>query len=61
MAGDKMLTAGKLAEALGVPPGKVKKLIDELGIKPDDVQRGCKYYGPAALAKLKAGLKKAKA
>jgi len=56
-----MLTAGKLAEALGVPPGKVKKLIDELGIKPDDIQRGCKYYGPAALAKLKAGLKKAKA
>ncbi len=59
MANDKLYTAGKLAETLGVSQGKVKKLIDEMGIQPDDIQRGCKYYGPAALAKIKAGIKKA--
>lgn len=53
----KMLTAAKLAEALEVSPGKVKKLIEQLDIKPDDVQRGCKYYGPATLGTLKAKLK----
>ena len=54
-----MLTAGKLAEALGVSQGKVKKLIVELRIKPDEVARGCNYYAPSALAKLKAELRKA--
>jgi biotin operon repressor len=52
-----MLTAAKLAESLGVSQGKVKKLLDELKIQPDDVQRGCKYYGPATQKKLKAALK----
>jgi hypothetical protein len=55
-----MLTAAKLAEAAGASAGKVKKLIDELGIEPDQVQRGCRYYGPATLAKIKAELGKPK-
>jgi hypothetical protein len=56
MAGE-MYTAGKLAEALGVSAGKVKKLIDELKIKEDSVKGVCKYYGEVALKKLKAAAK----
>jgi hypothetical protein len=56
MAGE-MYTAGKLAETLGLSAGKVKKLIDELKIKEDSVKGVCKYYGEAALKKLKAAAK----
>jgi hypothetical protein len=48
-----LYTAGKLAEALGISAGKVKKLLDELKIKEDSVKGVCKYYGEAALKKLK--------
>jgi hypothetical protein len=60
MAADKgtLYTSGKLAEALGVSPGKVKKLLEELKIAPDDVQRGCKYYGAATLKRLQTAAKK---
>jgi plasmid maintenance system antidote protein VapI len=49
-----LLTAGALAERLGVSPGAVKKLIEAQKIQPDEVKKGCKYYGPAALKKLQA-------
>jgi plasmid maintenance system antidote protein VapI len=52
MAGQ-MYTAGKLAEALGVSAGKVKKLIEDLKIKEDAAKGACKYYGEAVLKKLK--------
>ena len=55
---DEMYTAGKLAKALGISQGKVKKLIEAQDIQPDEVKRGCKYYGPATLEKLKAALEK---
>lgn len=60
MAAEKsaLYTAGKLAEALGVSAGKVKKLLDEKKIEPDEVQRGCKFYGAATLKILKAAVKK---
>ncbi|MGA2477233.1 MAG: hypothetical protein ABSG63_00610 [Spirochaetia bacterium] len=48
-----LYTAGKLAEALGISAGKVKKLLDELKIKEDSMKGACKYYGEAALKKLK--------
>jgi plasmid maintenance system antidote protein VapI len=51
-----LYTAAKLAEALGVPVGKVKKLIAAHGIQPDEVKRGCSYYGAETLKKLKAAL-----
>jgi plasmid maintenance system antidote protein VapI len=57
--GSEMLTAGKMAEALGVSQGKVKKLIEEFGIEPDEIKRGCKYYGSSTLKKLKAEVQKA--
>jgi hypothetical protein len=53
-----LLTAGKLADELGVPAGRVKKLLEEHKIEPDEVQRGCKYYGAATLKKLQAAVKK---
>jgi hypothetical protein len=56
--GGNLYTAGKLAEELGVSQGKVQKLLAANGIEPDEVKRGCKYYGPAALKKLKAEVKK---
>ncbi len=59
MASEKSIglyTTAKLAEALGVSQGKVKKLIAAHGIQPDDVKRGCSYYGPETLKKLKAAL-----
>lgn len=59
MAPDKaseLYTAGKLAEELGVSQGQVKKLLDAQGIEPDEVKRGCKYYGGATLQALKAAL-----
>lgn len=51
-----LYTAKKLAEAVGVSEGKVKKLLVTLDIQPDEVKGNCKYYGPAALAKIKAEL-----
>jgi hypothetical protein len=54
---EQLYTAGKLAEALGVSAGKVKKLLDELKVKEDSVKGACKYYGEAALKKLKAAAK----
>jgi hypothetical protein len=56
MAGQ-LYTTGKLAEALGISAGKVKKLIDELKIKEDSVKGVCKYYSDAALKKLKSAAK----
>ena len=52
--------AGFLGGFLQVSKGKVKKLIDQLGIEPDDVKGACKYYGTGARKKLENELKKAK-
>ena len=54
--GGEMYTAGKLAKALGVSQGKVKKFIEAEGIQPDEVKGACKYYGPATLERVKAAL-----
>ncbi len=54
MAKEGLLTAGALAERLGISPGAVKKLIEAQKIKADEIARGCKYYGAEALKKLRA-------
>lgn len=54
-----MYTAGKLAEKLGVSQGKVKKIIEAENIEPDEVKRGCKYYGEATAEKIRGLLEKA--
>ena len=53
-----LYTAGKLAEALGISQGKVRKLILAHEIEPDEIKRGCKYYGQVTLEKLKSEVKK---
>ncbi len=52
-----LMTAGKIAEELGVPGGQVKKAITELGLQPDAKKGACSYYGKGALAKIKAAVK----
>ena len=51
-----MLTGGKIATTLGLSPAKVKKLIAELDIKPDEVKGRCSYYGPKSVEKIKNAL-----
>lgn len=51
-----MLTAGKVAQALGVGPGQVKKAIESLKLKPSVVKAGCSYYDADAVKKIKAAL-----
>ncbi len=54
---EELYTSGKLAETLGISPGKVKELIEDLKIKEDSVKGVCKHHGAAALKKLKAASK----
>jgi hypothetical protein len=49
-----------LVGSLQVSQGRVKKLVDQLGIEPDDVKGACKCYGTGARKKLESELKKAK-
>lgn len=52
-----LLTAGNIAKALGVSDGKVKKAIQDLGIKPQAKKGVCNYYGKDTVAKVKSALK----
>ncbi len=53
-----VFTAGKIAEALSVPPGHVKKAIETLKIQPAMKKGACNYYSAESLKKIKASLKK---
>jgi hypothetical protein len=50
------LTAGKIAEELGVTGGKVKKAIEKLGLAPVEKKGVCSYYARSAVGKIKAAL-----
>ena len=52
-----LYTVAKLAERLGVSQTKVKKLLEAQDIQPDEIKRGCKYYGPGAREMIRAALK----
>lgn len=52
-----LLTAGKIAQQLGVPGAVVSKTIKALSIKPDLVKGGCSYYGTDTIKKVKAAIK----
>jgi hypothetical protein len=54
-AGDE-ITAGSIAKELGATPGKVKKAIEELGIKPTSKKGACCYYARDAVTKIKAAI-----
>lgn len=57
MAEKDLLTAGKIANELGVSAAKVKKAIQDLGLKPDARKGACSYYSKAAVTKIKKQLK----
>jgi len=52
-----LITAGNIAKELGVPDGKVKKAIQELGIKPAAKKGVCNYYSREVLKRIKSSLK----
>lgn len=52
-----VMTAGKIAEELAVPPAQVKKAITALGLKPAAKKGACSYYERAALPRIKKALK----
>ncbi len=52
-----LLTAGNMAKALGVSDAKVKKAIQELGIKPAAKKGVCNYYTRENMARVKSAVK----
>lgn len=52
-----LVTAGNIAKELAVSDAKVKKAIQELGIKPKAKKGVCNYYAKDAVARVKAALK----
>jgi len=56
-ADPKLMTAGKIAEALSAPPAAVKKAIAALGLKPQAKKGACSYYAAESLSKIKAAIK----
>jgi hypothetical protein len=53
-----LLTAGNIAQTLGVPPPQVKKAIQTLGLKPAAKKGVCSYYSKDAISKIKNALKR---
>ncbi len=58
--GQNLLTARKIAEALGVSESQVKKAIKELGLEPATKKGACSYYSAEAMARIKQALEQAK-
>ena len=52
-----LLTAGNIAKAIGVSDAKVKKALQEMGIKPVAKKGACNYYSRDIVPKLKGALK----
>jgi hypothetical protein len=52
-----LYTAGNIANHLSVSDTKVKKALQELGIKPVAKKGVCSYYSKDAITKVKAALK----
>lgn len=52
-----LLTAGDIAKQLAVSDAKVKKAIQQLGIKPIAKKGVCNYYSKDTVSKVKAALK----
>lgn len=52
-----LLTAGAIAQKLGAPVPKVKKVIADLKLKPAAKKGVCSYYSTESLTKIKGALK----
>ncbi len=48
-----LLSAGKIAAKFEIPAAKVKSIIKELNIEPDQVKGGCSYYSVKSAEKIK--------
>lgn len=57
MAGGELLSTGKLAEATGASPAKLKKILAELGIEPTEMKGKCAMYDPSVAKKVATALK----
>jgi hypothetical protein len=57
MSPEELLTAGKIAERLGVSAGKVAKIIKQAGIEPDQKKGACGYFGPEKVKTIETALK----
>lgn len=55
-AKEELLTMGKMAAELGVPPAKVKKAIADLKIAPAAKKGACSYYARDAVPRVKKAL-----
>ena len=53
-----MLTAGKIAEMLGVSPAKVRKAIKDNAVEPDQKKGNAAYFGAEKVALVEGLLKK---
>jgi hypothetical protein len=52
-----LLTAGHIAQQLGVSDAKVKKALKDLSIEPAAKKGVCNYYSPDAVARVRAAVK----
>jgi hypothetical protein len=52
-----LMTAGALAQEMGLPGAKVKKAITDLKIKPAAKKGACSYYTKDVIPKIKAAVK----
>lgn len=52
-----LMTAGAIAQQLGLPPAKVKKAIGDLKIKPAAKKGACSYFSKDVLPKIKSAAK----
>lgn len=52
-----LLTTGKIAEATGVSPARIKKVIADLGLAPAAQKGCCMYYDAAAVQQIASKLK----
>lgn len=52
------LTAGNIAQAIGVSDAKVKKAIKELQLEPVAKKGPCNYYSPEQMEKIRTALEK---
>lgn len=56
MATKQMLSSGKIAEALGLPPSAVSRYLKENGVTPDEKKGNCAYYGPKTVKAVEKAL-----
>lgn len=53
---EELLTAGKIAEKLGVPVKLVSQTIKQLNIQPDQKKGACSYYTLQTMEKIKKAI-----